>query len=57
MKSLRLIKFGNEALRVYLKVNYGRLVDAYGKKSLFYNDGTYDNKEDLWWAFNAFTEE
>lgn len=57
LKSLRLINFQNEVLKVYLKVTYGKFIDAYGKKSLFYNDGTYDNKEDLWWAFNAFTEQ
>ena len=56
LKSLRLVKFEDEALSVYLKVGYGKFVDVYGRKSLFYNDGTYDNKEDLWWAFNAFTE-
>lgn len=56
LKNIRTIKFADEGIKAYLKVDYGKHLDVYGKKTLFYNDGTYDNKSDFWWAFNAFIE-
>lgn len=44
---LRTINWRNGHLKVYLRVNYGRG---------FVNEGDYETKEDLWLAFNAFTE-
>ena len=56
LKNIRLIKFEDEGLKVYIKVGYGKHLDVNGKMTHFHNDGDYDNKEDFWWAFNAFTE-
>jgi len=47
-KNLRTINWGNSLLKVYLKVNYEKGV---------INEGFYENKEDLWLAFNAFVED
>ena len=55
--SLRTINWKNCPLKVYLKVNYGKHEDCFGKMTTFYNDGWYDNKEDLWWAFDVFSKE
>lgn len=57
LKKTRLINFTNEGVKAYLKVDYGRFLDVWGKKTLFYNDGTYDNKQEFWEVFNAFTED
>jgi hypothetical protein len=43
-------------LKVYLRVSYGRGEDAFGKTVAFYNDGTYETKEELLQALEAFTE-
>lgn len=43
--------------RVYLRVSYGKGINNLGQEVNFYNDGEYDNQEDLTSAFNAFTEE
>src|SRR4030042_1246481 len=43
-------------LEGYLKVDYGKSKDVFGKNSQFINDGTYKNKEDLISALSAFTE-
>ncbi len=56
LTKIRSIKFKDEDIKVYLKVSYGKQLDKEGKYTNFYNDGTYDNHEDFWWAFNAFTE-
>lgn len=54
---LRTINWQNVGLKVYLRVNYGKHEDNFGKKVTFYNDGLYESKEDLWCTFNAFKEE
>ena len=53
-KHLRTINWQNKPLKAYLRVSYGKRLDYWGKLSNFYNDGGYDNKHDLWLAFNAF---
>ncbi len=55
LKILRTINWKNSP-SVYLRVSYGKQKDYAGKLINFYNDGVYDNKSDLWQAFNAFTE-
>lgn len=57
LSRLRTIKWTTHLLRVYLRVSYGKRIDVFGKLVTFYNDGVYENKKDLWLAFNAFTEE
>lgn len=56
LKNIRLIKFEDGGINAYIKVGYGKHIDVYGKITDFHNDGVYDNKEDFWWAFNAFIE-
>jgi len=41
------INWQNRDFKVYLKVNYG---------SGFYNDGIYENREDLLFALDAFAD-
>lgn len=57
INNLRTINWKNGGVKVYLRVNYRKKVDVFGKLSTFYNDGWYKAKEDLWSAFNAFKEE
>jgi len=54
---IRTINWQERGLKVYLKVDYGKFLDNYGKMSDFWNDGDYYNKDDFWLAFNAFTED
>jgi hypothetical protein len=42
--------------RVYLRVNYGKLLDNFGKMSEFHNDGIYEDKESFYSALKAFLE-
>lgn len=56
LKNLRTINWGNNHFIVYLRVSYGKQIDNFGKLVTFYNDGDFENKEDLWLAFEAFTE-
>lgn len=56
VRNLRTIKWQSGGIRAYLRVNYGRHFDVFGKKSAFHNDGWYERKENLWLAFNAFKE-
>lgn len=56
LKKIRSIKWQNSMISVYLKVDYGKSIDSFGKRTSFYNDGEYGNKEDFWMAFNAFIE-
>ena len=56
LKIIRSIKWQYSLFSVYLKVDYGKFIDNFGKRTNFYNDGTYDSAKDFWWAFNAFTE-
>lgn len=57
VNNLRTINWKDRGIKVYLRVNYGKKVDVFGKLSTFYNDGWYKTKEDLWLAFSAFKEE
>lgn len=56
LRGLRTIKWKCRGIKTYLRVSYGKQVDCFGKLSNFYNDGFYYSKEDLWLAFDAFTE-
>ena len=56
LNNLRTINWKDGGIKVYLRVNYGKKIDVFGRLSTFYNDGWYKTKEDLWQAFNAFTE-
>lgn len=40
----------------YLRVSYGKHEDICGKKTEFWNDGHYGNKQDLMLAFRTFCE-
>lgn len=42
---------------VYLKVNYGKHLDNFGKRTTFINDGVYEDKESFFLALNAFLED
>ncbi|OGK43433.1 hypothetical protein A2956_02495 [Candidatus Roizmanbacteria bacterium RIFCSPLOWO2_01_FULL_37_57] len=53
---IRSIKWGNGVVKVYLRVSYGKGVDVFGKTTSFYNEGGYDNKQDLIDALDAFIE-
>ena len=57
LKIIRSIKWEDSTIRAYIKVNYGKLPDCYGKKVNFYNDGDYDNKQDFCLAADAFLED
>ena len=53
---LRTIKWEDGGVLVYLRVSYGKEEDCFGKMVNFYNDGWYEDSEDLRFAFKAFTE-
>lgn len=53
---LRMINW-REIDLVYLRVDYGLLLDYWGEMSKFINEGEYENPYDLWLAFNAFIED
>lgn len=57
LNRLRTINWKDDQISVYLKIYYGRHKDNFGKIVPFYNDGEYENKKDLWKAFNAFYDE
>jgi hypothetical protein len=40
----------------YIRVNYGKYKDNFGKLVDFYNDGEYTNKTELMKAYKAFIE-
>jgi hypothetical protein len=42
---------------VYIRVNYGMKKDVHGKSVMFYNDGIYTSKKELFHAFRAFIED
>ena len=56
LKIIRSIKWEDSTIKAYIKVNYGRFLDCYGKRVNFFNDGDYDNKQDFWLAADAFME-
>lgn len=51
----RMIPWQKGQIKAYLKVNYKE--DFFGKKIMFSNSGTYDNKKDFDLALKAFLEE
>lgn len=55
--NLRTINWTKPYPSVHLRVSYGKQKDTFGKMVTFYNDGNYDNKTDLWQAFNAFIKD
>lgn len=57
LRILRTIKWGTGILRGYIKVSYGKKICVDGYLCEFYNDGYYDNKEDLLEVFKVFNEE
>jgi len=53
---LRTINWEDGGKKVYLRLSYGKEQDVFGKMVTFYNDGWFENKEDLWLTFEAFKE-
>lgn len=56
MKILRSIKWQDSMIEADVKVTYGRFPDHQGRLVNFYNDGSYDNKNEFWLAVDAFME-
>ncbi len=55
LNNLRTIKW-EDGVKIYLRVSYGFAIDNFNKKTCFYNEGWFDNKEDLLLTFKAFIE-
>jgi hypothetical protein len=53
---LRTINWQNSP-SVYLRVNYGKALDVHGRLVAFFNDGQYDNEQELLEVFKAFNDE
>ena len=51
------INWQDGPFKVYLRVSYGLGKDVFGRKTNLYNDGEYENKEELMAALRAFVEE
>jgi len=49
------IRHGSWA-KIYIKVEYGKQEDVFGKKIMFYNDGTYEKRKEALQALHAFLE-
>lgn len=43
--------------RITIQVTYGYVINHLGKRVLSRNSGTYENIEDLRWAYSAFVSE
>ncbi len=56
LNNLRTINWQDGGIKTYLRVSYGKKICNFGCLCDFYNDGWYENKKDLWFAFNAFKE-
>jgi len=54
---LQATQFKKGTIKGYLRVYYGRFLDAYGKMSNFINEGVYDNRKDFTHAYKAFIAE
>lgn len=54
LNHLRTINYPKDAEKVYLRVSYGRSPDVFGKVSTDYNDGYFENHQDLLSVFDAF---
>ena len=56
LSRLRTINFSNDIEKVYLRVSYGKSKYVIGKLSTNFNDGYFENHENLLQAFEAFSE-
>ena len=56
MHKVKLIKWEETNLRVYLRVSYGKHKDYKNTLVTFYNDGFYAKKSDFDLALKAFLE-
>ena len=56
LKRIGTINWKEGVEKVYLRVSYGKGLNAFGKVTTFYNDGEYNTREDLLSALTAFTE-
>lgn len=56
LRRVRLIKWQDSTIKVYLRISYGNMIDVWGKRVTAYNNGTYTNKKDFDLALNAFLE-
>lgn len=54
---IRTINWQDGYPRAYLRVSYGKALSNLGKMENFYNDGWYDNEQDLLFALDAFSKE
>lgn len=54
LKKMRTIKFTDSISEVYLRVDYGKSLDIFGKITIDRNDGFYEDREKLWQAISAF---
>lgn len=54
---LRKYLLAENNISVYLRIEYGKELDVFGRLTQFYNDGEYSAEPDLWQAFCAFVEE
>jgi antitoxin component YwqK of YwqJK toxin-antitoxin module len=52
-----LAKFPDKVLKAYVKVSYGKFLDAFGKMTEFYNDGYYTDKKELREVISIFWNE
>lgn len=48
--------FKNDYLMT-IRVSYGKGMNVFGQRVLFHNSGTYENLEDLRWAFEVFVKD
>lgn len=55
-QKLASLRHKSRAEKWYLRVNYGKRKDNFGKLVDFYNDGDYTNKKQLVQAYKAFIE-
>ena len=46
----------NKPFHIYLRIDYGKYEDVWGKIVPFYNSGSYTTYKDLWQAVRAFKE-
>lgn len=56
LNHIRTINWQDRGIKVYLRVSYGKQKDVWGKLTNFYNDGFYEDRNEFWKAFEAFTE-
>lgn len=56
LKIARLINFEEQGTKVHLRLVDCKQLNVWGKVKNFDNEGYYNNAEDFWFTFNAFTE-